>query len=207
MMTRLFGLFLLFQGLTAHAQEQKVIVFFGNSLTAGLGVRPEHAFPALIQHKLDSTGYKYKVINAGLSGETSAGGLSRVDWILKNNDIDVFVLELGANDGLRGLNIVQTRRNLSGIIEKVRSRAPDAKILLAGMQMPPNLGQDYASRFRKIFVELAEQYDIALIPFLLEGVGGNPKFNQADGIHPNIAGHRILADNVWKILEKVIVGG
>jgi acyl-CoA thioesterase I len=198
---------LLILNYNSFAQEQKTIVFFGNSLTAGLGVQPVQSFPGVIQRKLQEAGYKYRVINAGLSGETSAGGLARVDWILKNNRIDIFVLELGANDGLRGLDIDQTRKNLSGIIDKVRAQAPEAKIVLAGMQVPPNMGKDYSLRFRQIFVELANKHNAILIPFLLEGVGGNPKLNQPDGIHPNVEGHKIMAENVWKELKPLLYGG
>jgi acyl-CoA thioesterase I len=195
---------LLILNYNSYAQEQKTIVFFGTSLTAGLGVQPGQSFPGVIQRKLQETGYKYRVVNAGLSGETSAGGLSRIDWILKNNKVDIFVLELGANDGLRGLDIDKTRKNLSEIIDKVRAQAPEAKILLAGMQVPPNMGQDYSIRFRQIFVELANKQNAILIPFLLEGVGGNPKLNQPDGIHPNAEGHKIMAENVWKELKPLL---
>jgi acyl-CoA thioesterase I len=195
---------LLILNYNSYAQEQKTIVFFGTSLTAGLGVQPGQSFPGVIQRKLQEAGYKYRVVNAGLSGETSAGGLSRIDWILKNNKVDIFVLELGANDGLRGLDIDKTRKNLSEIIDKVRAQAPEAKILLAGMQVPPNMGQDYSIRFRQIFVELANKQNAILIPFLLEGVGGNPKLNQPDGIHPNVEGHKIMAENVWKELKPLL---
>lgn len=197
-------LILIITNLSANAQDQKTIVFFGNSLTAGLGVQPKQSFPGVIQQKLNDAGYPYRVVNAGLSGETSAGGLARIDWVLKNNPVDIFVLELGANDGLRGLQIEQTKNNLARIIEKVRAKSPDAKIILAGMQMPPNLGQEYVERFRQIFEELANQYRISLIPFLLDGVGGQPKYNQADGIHPNVEGHKILAENVWEKLKPLL---
>lgn len=197
-------LFILFSFFPAMSQQDKTIIFFGNSLTAGLGVGPKAAFPGLIEDRLQEDGYAYKVVNAGLSGETSAGGLARIDWILKNNAVDIFVLELGANDGLRGLPLEQTKKNLSGIIQKVLSKAPEAKIILAGMQVPPNMGPDYSAEFRQVFQELAKAHEAILIPFLLEGVGGNKALNQADGIHPNQAGHKILAENVWKKLQPIL---
>lgn len=195
--------FLLFTSL-AFAQQPKTIVFFGNSLTAGMGVQPEQAFPAIIQDKINQAGLNYKVVNAGLSGETTAGGVSRINWILKNNDIDIFVLELGANDGLRGIPLAQTRQNLKTIIEKVRASEPGVKIILTGMQVPPNMGEDYASEFKSIFPEIAKTQNVKLVPFLLEGVGGEKQLNQSDGIHPNPAGHKILADNVWQVLQPML---
>jgi acyl-CoA thioesterase-1 len=183
--------------------ETQKILFFGNSLTAGMGLDQEEAFPALIQEKLDSLGFNYEVINAGLSGETTAAGKNRVNWVL-NQDVDVFVLELGANDGLRGVPVEETRKNLQAIIDTVRSKNPDTKIILAGMQIPPNLGPDYAGEFRNIFPELAKENNIELVPFLLENVAGNPELNQQDGIHPTAQGQKILAENVWEILEPVL---
>ena len=179
------------------------IVFFGNSLTAGYGLDPREAFPALIQDKLDSLGLKYNVINAGLSGETTSGGNSRVDWVL-NQKPDVFVLELGANDGLRGIPLAETRANLQSIIDKVRKKNPEVEIVLAGMQIPPNMGPEYTAEFRTIFPDLAESNDIALIPFLLDGVAGNPELNQRDGIHPTVEGQIIVASNVWSVLEPLV---
>lgn len=188
----------------ATTQSVKTIVFFGNSLTAGYGLDdPSQAFPGLIQEKLDSLNLPYKAVNAGVSGETSAGGNSRVDWILRQ-PVDVFVLELGANDGLRGIPAAETRRNLQSIMDKVKAKYPNAKLVLAGMQVPPNMGQRYAAEFRSIFPELARKNDAALIPFLLEGVGGEVKFNQQDGIHPTAEGHQILAENVWQVLKDVL---
>lgn len=178
----------------------KTILFFGNSLTAGYGIDPSEAFPALIQNKIDSLKLNYKVINAGVSGETSAGGNGRIDWILRQK-IDVFVLELGGNDGLRGIPLTATRKNLQAIIDKVKAKYPEAKLVLAGMQIPPNMGQQYTSEFKKIYPELAAKNNIALIPFLLQGVGGDPKLNQDDGIHPNVEGAKIVAENVWKVLK------
>jgi acyl-CoA thioesterase-1 len=168
-----------------------------------MGLDQEEAFPALIQEKLDSLGFNYEVINAGLSGETTAAGKNRVNWVL-NQDVDVFVLELGANDGLRGVPVEETRKNLQAIIDTVRSKNPDTKIILAGMQIPPNLGPDYAGEFRNIFPELAKENNIELVPFLLENVAGNPELNQQDGIHPTAQGQKILAENVWEILEPVL---
>ena len=184
-------------------EGKKVIVFFGNSITAGYGLDPTEAFPALIQEIIDSTGLDYEVVSAGLSGETTASGKNRVEWILKQQ-VDVFVLELGANDGLRGINLEETKRNLQQIIDKVRTKSPDAEIVLAGMQIPPNMGAEYASEFQAIFPELAASNDVHLIPFLLEDVGGERDMNLPDGIHPNAEGHQILAKNVWDILEDIL---
>jgi acyl-CoA thioesterase I len=188
---------------TATASKAKTILFFGNSLTAGYGVEPSQAFPALIQNKIDSLNLSYQVVNAGVSGETSAGGNSRIDWILRQ-PVDVFVLELGANDGLRGVPVDETKRNLQSIIDKVKAKYPDAKLVLAGMQVPPNMGQKYATDFQAIFPELAKKNNMAFIPFLLDKVGGEAKLNLEDGIHPTPEGHQILAENVWSVLENEI---
>jgi acyl-CoA thioesterase-1 len=188
---------------TPPTAGKKRLLFFGNSLTAGYGVEPEQAFAGLIGQKIDSLGLPYEVINAGLSGETTAGGRSRVGWILKQ-PVDVFVLELGGNDGLRGLPLTATRENLQGIIDTVRRRSPGAQIVLAGMQIPPNLGQSYADGFKAIYQELAAQNKLVLIPFLLQGVGGDRTLNQADGIHPTPAGHRIVARTVWTVLQPLL---
>lgn len=185
------------------AGRSKTILFFGNSLTAGLGVEPEEAFPALVKQKTDSAGLGYEVVNAGLSGETTAGGRSRVGWVLRQ-PVEVFVLELGANDGLRGLPLTDTRRNLQAIIDTVRRISPQTRIVLAGMQIPPNLGADYATEFRQLYADLARENQLTLIPFLLEGVGGVAKLNQPDGIHPTPAGHRLIARTVWAILQPVL---
>ena len=186
---------------TAGTKNEKVktIVFFGNSLTAGYGIDPSESFPSKVQDKIDSLQLPYKVINAGLSGETTAGGKSRIDWILRQ-PVNIFVLELGGNDGLRGIPIAETSKNLQAIIDRVREKYPDAKIILAGMQVPPNMGRNYATQFRVVFEQLAEKNKVALIPFLLENVGGIAALNQADGIHPNPQGARIVAENVWKVL-------
>jgi acyl-CoA thioesterase-1 len=178
----------------------KAILFFGNSLTAGYGVDPSEAFPALIQNKIDSLKLNYKVINAGVSGETSSGGNSRVNWILRQ-PVDVFVLELGGNDGLRGIPLTETRKNLQAIIDKVKAKYPEAKLVLAGMLIPPNMGQQYATEFKNLYPDLAAKNKIALIPFLLQGVGGDAKLNQQDGIHPTAEGHKIVAENVWNVLK------
>ena len=183
--------------------KTRTIVFFGNSLTAGYGLSPSQAFPALIQHKIDSAGLPYKVINAGVSGETSSGGTGRIDWILRQ-PLDIFVLELGANDGLRGIPLTETRKNLQSIIDKVKMKNPATRILIAGMQIPPNMGQKYANEFRNIYPELASKNGTALISFLLEGVGGEVRFNQDDGIHPTAEGHHMLAENVWKELMPLL---
>lgn len=180
----------------------KTILFFGDSLTAGYGLSPEEAFPALVEQKLAKNGKPSKVVNAGLSGETSAGGLTRIDWILRQ-PVDIFVLELGANDGLRGLPPDQTQKNLQAIIDKVKAKYPKVRVVVAGMMVPPNMGQDYTTRFRKIFPEIAKKNNATLIPFLLQDVAGNEKLNQADGIHPNVEGHRIVADNVYKVISNL----
>lgn len=188
---------------TVISSPVKTIVFFGNSLTAGYGLDPSEAFPALIQQKIDSQNIRYKVINAGVSGETSSGGNGRIDWILEQ-PVDVFVLELGANDGLRGIPLTETKKNLQSIIDKVRAKYPQAKIVVAGMQMPPNMGQQYTTEFRTIFPELAKKNNSTLIPFILEGVGGEVKLNQQDGIHPTAEGHKIVAENVWRELRRLL---
>lgn len=179
------------------------IVFFGDSITAGYGIPIESAFPALIQKKTKGAGMDYQVVNAGLSGETTAGGLNRIDWILKAKP-DVFILELGGNDGLRGLSLEESEKNLRAMVEKVRRANPEVKIILAGMQIPPNLGQDYTDKFKSLFPTLAKELNTELIPFLLEGVGGDPKLNLSDGIHPNPKGHEIVAETVWKYLKPLL---
>lgn len=182
---------------------RKVILFFGNSLTAGFGLEPEQAYPALIQMRLDSLGLPYRCINAGVSGETTAGGNARIDWLLEQ-PVDILVIELGGNDGLRGISPEETRKNLQSIINKAKAKYPDIKIILAGMEVPPNMGQDYAAAFRKIYPELAQANQTALIPFLLDKVGGEPSLNLPDGIHPTAEGHRIVAETVWKTLKTVL---
>jgi acyl-CoA thioesterase-1 len=181
----------------------KVILFFGDSLTAGYGLSPEEAFPALVEKQFNKDGKSCKVVNAGLSGETSAGGLSRIDWVLRQ-PVDIFVLELGGNDGLRGLPLAETKKNLQAIIDKVKIKNPTVKILVMGMMVPPNMGNDYTTQFKAIFPALAKKNSATLMPFLLEGVAGNEKLNLPDGIHPNIEGHKIVAGNVAKILKPLL---
>ena len=186
---------------TARQSNKKNILFFGDSLTAGYGLDDQdEAFPGVIQHQLDSLKLPYQVINAGLSGETTAGGLGRIDWVLKQK-VNVFILELGANDGLRGIPTDETARNLQAIINKVKAKYPDAKIILAGMQVPPSMGADYANSFKALFPTLAKTNKISLIPFLLDNVAGIPKLNQKDGIHPTAEGAKIVAGNVWTVLK------
>lgn len=197
-------LLLLFCSGTAMSQSTpEKILFFGDSITAGYGIDKSNAFPALIQQKIDSLGWDFKVVNAGLSGETSAGGLRRVDWIMRQ-DFEVFVLELGGNDGLRGIDLASTKQNLKEIIEKVRNKRPDAEIILTGMQVPPNLGPDYTEQFKSMYPEIAKEKNVKLIPFLLEDVGGNPDLNQGDGIHPTAEGHKIIAETVWEELKPIL---
>ncbi|HJO03827.1 MAG TPA: arylesterase [Acidobacteriota bacterium] len=185
------------------ASQEATIVFLGDSLTAGFGLEPEEAFPALIQKRIDESGWPYRVVNAGSSGESSAGGLRRVDWLLRG-PMRVLVLELGANDGLRGTPVESTRSNLEAIIDKARLAKPGVVIVIAGMMVPPNLGEPYASDFRQLFPAIAAANSTELIPFLLEGGGGRPEYNLADGIHPNAEGHRIVAGNVWAVLEPLL---
>ncbi|MFK8102295.1 MAG: arylesterase [Saprospiraceae bacterium] len=180
------------------------ILFFGNSLTAAYNLDIDDGFVSIIQNRMDSLGLNYKAINAGLSGETSAGGKSRIDWIIDRKAPDVFVLELGANDGLRGLNLQATKENLQAIIDKVVAKNPKVKLVIAGMEAPPNMGKAFTTEFRSIFPALAKKNDAALIPFLLEDVGGIPALNLPDGIHPNVAGQKIVAENVWEVLKEVL---
>ena len=185
------------------AVAEKTILFFGNSITAGYGLDLSEAFPARIQEKIDSMDLPYRVVNAGVSGETSAGGKSRIDWILKQ-PVDIFVLELGGNDGLRGIPIDETKKNLQHIIDRVKMKNPNVQIVITGMQIPPNMGKKYTDAFRNMYPELAKKNNIALVPFILEGVGGIAELNLADGIHPTAQGHRILAENVWAVLRDII---
>ena len=190
---------------TAAAPAEKVLVFFGDSLTAGYGLDnpANEAYPALIQARLRAAGLPWRVVNAGLSGETTAGGLRRIDWTLRTPP-DLFVLALGANDGLRGISPALMRSNLEEIIERVRRRQPAARIVLAGMQMPPELGPEHAAAFGRVFPEVAKKTGATLIPFLLDGVGGVAELNQGDRIHPNPSGHAIMADTVWKIRRPLL---
>ncbi len=180
-----------------------MVLFVGTSLTAGLGVNQDQAFPALIQRKLDSAGLRWHAVNAGVSGETSAGALRRMPWLLRDT-INALVLETGANDGLLGLDVDSTRANIQAIIREVRAKYPSAPIVLVGMQSPPNMGPAFTTRFRELYPALARRDTLTLVPFLLTGVAGIDTLNQNDGIHPNPRGHQIVADNVWKVLGPVL---
>ena len=185
------------------SSPRKTVVVLGDSLAAGHGVDPSEAYPALLQEKIDAARLGFTVVNAGVSGDTSADGLNRINWLLKRK-IDVLVLELGGNDGLRGVPVSATETNLQTIIDRVKQKYPRAQIVIAGMQMPPNMGETYTGAFKKIFPDLAARNHAALVPFLLAGVGGDPKLNQPDRIHPTAEGHRIVAGNVWKVLQPVL---
>lgn len=181
------------------------IVFLGTSLTAGYGLPdPKLAYPALIQRKLDSAGLRYRAVNRGVSGETSAGALRRIDWILREGNVAVLMVETGANDGLRGQNPDSTKANIQAIFDRARGLEPPPRLMLTGMEAMPNLGTDYTSRFRAIYPDLARSNQAALVPFLLEGVAGVDSLNQADGIHPTARGQEIVAENVWRILRDVL---
>jgi len=190
-------------GWLSAAPRIKTILFFGDSLTAGYGVGIDQAFPAIIGHRIDSLHLPYRTINAGISGETTADGKSRIGWTLRQ-PVDIFILELGANDGLRGIPVATTTANLQAIIDSVKGKYPAAKIVLVGMQALPSMGSTYATAFRSIYPQLAAKNKLALIPFLLQGVGGIPQLNQPDGIHPTEQGHRMVADNVWQILRPLL---
>ena len=190
----------------AEGQQERLasparIVFLGDSLTAGLGLPREQAVPSLIQERLHAEGYGYDVVNAGVSGDTSAGGLSRLDWSLEG-DVKILVIELGANDGLRGLPVSQMKRNLSEIVARAKARG--IAVILTGMEAPPNYGPAYTSEFRRVFRDVADEHDVALVPFYLEGVAGIPTLNNSDGIHPNAAGARIVAETLWRALAPVL---
>jgi acyl-CoA thioesterase-1 len=181
----------------------KVVAVLGDSLAAGLGVEQGQAFPELLQKKIDDDGLPCTVVNAGVSGDTSADGLARVDWLLRRK-IDLLILELGGNDGLRGLPVSATKSNLQSILDRVQSKYPGVKVIVAGMEMPPNMGEQYDAAFHAIFPELAAKNHAALVPFLLAGVGGHRELNQEDRIHPTAAGHAIVAENVWRILKPIL---
>lgn len=185
------------------ANSPGTVLILGDSLAAGHGVDPSDAFPELLQQKIDADSLPFEVVNAGVSGDTSAGGLGRINWLLRRR-VDVLVLELGGNDGLRGIQVESTRTNLQEIVERVKARNPRMKLIVAGMRMPENMGTNYVEQFRATFPKLAEANHGVLIPFLLEGVAGDPKLNQADLIHPNAAGHRIVAANVWSYLKPIL---
>jgi acyl-CoA thioesterase-1 len=189
----------------ASEKPTKTVLFFGDSLTAGYGLEDpaSDAYPSFIQEEIKKADLPYTVVNAGNSGETSAGGRGRIDWVLKQK-VDVFVLELGANDGLRGVAVNETTRNLQVIIDRVKAKYPKAKIVLTGMQVPPSMGADYARDFKEMFPKLATKNKITLVPFLLDKVGGISKLNQGDGIHPTKEGAKIVANNVWVVLKDVL---
>lgn len=187
----------------AVVESAPAVLFIGTSLTAGLGVSQQQAFPALIEQRIEAAGLPFRVVNAGVSGETSAGALGRIDWLLRQ-PFDVVVLETGANDMLRGVDPGATERNIQQIIDRIRAADPEATIVLAGMLALPNMGEAYAREFEAIYPRLAERNDLPLIPFLLEGVGGERDLNQSDGVHPNPAGHAVIAETIWEVLEPVL---
>lgn len=187
-------------------QNRKHIIFFGNSLTAAYQLEPSQGYVALLQERLDSLGLPWQALNAGLSGETSAGGNERIDWVLRQTAA-IFLLELGGNDALRGIPPSVTFQNLDSILTKVRARYADAQLIIAGMEAPPNMGLDYTQAFRSIFPHLAAKHNAALIPFFLDGVGGVPELNLPDGMHPNAKGQYVLRDNVWAVLAPLIAAG
>jgi acyl-CoA thioesterase I len=188
-------------GVAAANRGDPRIVVLGDSLTAGLGLPAEDAYPALLQRRLDAKGFKYQVINAGVSGDTSAAGLSRLDWAL-DGDVRILVVALGGNDALRGLPVSQLKDNLTRIIERAQSRG--VTVVLAGMEAPPNWGDEYTKAFHDVYPTLASRYQLALVPFLLQGVAGIDRLNQRDGIHPTAEGDRVVADTVWNVLEPVL---
>ncbi len=187
----------------AEPMAVKNVLILGDSLAAGYGVEREQAFPSLLQKKLETAKLPYRLVNGGVSGDTSAGGLRRIDWMLKQ-PVDVLILELGGNDGLRGIAPESTQANLQGIIDKAKQKNPAVRILIAGMQMPPNMGEEYTKAFSAVFPTVAKANQAVLLPFLLEGVGGKEELNQPDGIHPNPKGHAIVAETVWKVLEPML---
>ncbi len=188
---------------TLEPGETRRILVVGNSIADGYGLTRAQSFPSLIQQKIDSAGLPFTIDNQGISGQTTAGGLNGLEWHLER-PVDLLLLELGANDGLRGQPVANIRTNLTAIIERVRRSNPDAAVVLTGMQMPPSYGAQYTSAYRSVFPEVARDHDAALVPFLLEGVAGNPRLNQGDGVHPTAEGQRIVAQNVWRTLEPVL---
>lgn len=200
----LFCVCALVPAIPAVVAAEQTIIFFGDSLTAGYGLEnPDDAFPGLIAAKIEEAGLPFRVVNAGLSGETTAGGVRRTDWILRQ-PCDVFVLELGGNDGLRGLDPAEIERNLLEILAKVRAKNPGAALVVAGMQIFPSMGQDYREAYEAVFPRVAEKAGATLIPFLLDGVGGVPEINLGDGIHPTAYGHTIVAETAWEVLRPVL---
>ncbi len=187
-----------------NSEDLKNIVFFGNSLTAAFGLNPSEGFAGRVAQRIDSLKLGYKTINAGLSGETTAAGAERVDWVIGRQKVHIFILELGGNDALRGLKTTESEKNLQTIIDKVKAKYPDCKILLAGMMAPPNMGKKYADDFKNVYTKVAKTNNLPLIPFLLEGVGGIARLNLPDGIHPTAEGHRIVTENIWKVLKSML---
>jgi acyl-CoA thioesterase I len=187
----------------APSDDRPVLMFFGTSLSAGLGLEPDQAYPALVQRRIDAAGFRYRVVNAGVSGATSADGVRQIDWVLRQ-PVAIFVLELGANDVLRGQDLAATRHNLQAILDRVRRKDPWVRLVIAGMRAPPNLGHHYAEQFHALFGALARGNHAVLIDFLLAGVAGIDSLNQSDGLHPNAAGARRVADTVWRVLEPVL---
>ncbi len=185
---------------TASATEPPRVIFLGDSLTAGYALDADQAYPALIQRKLDAAGLSYRVINSGISGDTTAGGLRRIDWLLRR-PATVVVIALGANDGLRGFPPGETARNLDAIVRRIKETSPETRVLIAGMRLPANLGPSHVKAFEAVFPEIAERHNLPLMPFLLEGVAGNPELNLPDGIHPNADGQKILAEHMWRFLR------
>lgn len=188
--------------ISTDSEKLPTIVAFGDSLTAGYGLSQDESYTTLLQRKLDEAGYRYRVVNAGVSGDTSAGGARRVDWALQSGNVKFMILELGGNDGLRGLSVAEMKKNLASIIE--RAQASGVTVILAGMEAPTNFGADYTREFRQAFRDLAKQYKTPFIPFVLDGVGGRPELNQPDGIHPNAEGEKVLTENVWRTLEPLL---
>ena len=192
------------QDTVATKIQTKTIVCFGDSITAGYGLDDNSdAYPAVLQQKIDALNLNYTVVNSGVSGETTAGGKSRINWVL-NQECAVFILELGANDGLRGVALSETRSNLQDIIDVVKQKSPNTTIILAGMQLPPNMGQEYTSEFKQIYIDLAAKNNLEFIPFILKDVGGIAELNQSDGIHPTVEGHKIVAITVWEVLKPIV---
>ena len=196
-------LLFLFQSVLLQAADNKNILLLGDSIGAGYGLPQEQSFAAIIQRKLAAEKLNYRVVNASVSGDTTASGLRRINWVLKRK-ADILLIELGGNDGLRGIQPDATKSNLTGIIDRARKKYPDIKIILAGMQMPGNMGKDYTTKYRAVFPAVAKEKQVSLIPFLLDGVGADPKMNQPDLIHPNARGHIRVAENVWSVLFKMV---
>lgn len=197
------GLALSDEGPTIANDTKKRIVVLGDSLTAGYGLNPENAYPALLQKKIEAAGLPFTVTNAGVSGDTTAGGLRRVNWVLSRG-ADILVIALGGNDGLRGIPPAESKKNLFGMIEKARAKNPDIRLIVAGMKISDNMGQKFTEQFQKVFSDVAKESKATLVPFLLEGVGGVEELNQADGIHPTAEGQKKVAENVWKVLSPLV---